>query len=166
MTPRRALLIVPAVLALALAMTGVARAAGPSGAVIGPTLAEIGQNCDGSLTYIAHGYAAASASATSLGGLATGDFSFRVGGYCLDSAQVALIPAGISGNTTVWSYYLNAASVALVADAAPASCTYTVRVSYGLSLTGAVTISQMEYTVYLRGHAAPDAAGGGLTVVH
>jgi hypothetical protein len=129
-----------------------------------PVLMEIGQGRDGGVAYIAQGYAPANATVTSLGGAANGDLSFRVGGYCLDSPVVTLAPTGVSGSTTAWSYALSSVSAALVEDAPKGSCKYTVRVSYEISLTGAVTISQMEYTVYLRGHGAP-AAGGGLSTM-
>jgi hypothetical protein len=83
---------------------------------------------------------------------------------CLDGSEAGLVPTGVAGNTTAWSYYLSAVSVTLTEDAPRGSCKYTVRVSYALSLTGAVTISQMEYSVYLRGRAAA-GAGGSLAVI-
>src|SRR5436853_436479 len=40
------------------------------------------------------------------------------------------------------------------------------RLTFTLSLTGAVSINQMEFTVYLRGHGpAAGSAGGGLTAI-
>src|SRR4051812_9404148 len=81
-------------------------------ALFAPTVTEIGQSRDGSVTYLAHGYASASAGSASLGGMASGDISFRVGGFCLDSAQVGMEPTGVSGNTTSWSYYLAAVNAA------------------------------------------------------
>src|ERR1051325_11017970 len=137
---------------------------GPGGTA--PSIIEIGQARDGTLTYLAHGYAAAAVTIRSLADQVGGDFSFRVGGYCLDTAEAGLVPTGISGNTTAWSYNFTAIAVALVEDAPKGSCNYTVRLSYTLSLTGAVSINQMEYTVYLRGHAAPGGgSGGGLTAI-
>jgi hypothetical protein len=133
---------------------------------MGPVIVEVGQGRDGGLTYVAHGYAGAAVTIPSLAGLVGGDVSFRVGGYCLDSAQASLVPTGVSGNTTAWSYNLTAVAATLVEDAPKGSCNYTVRLSYTLSLTGAVSINQMEYTVYLRGHGPPAApATGGLTAI-
>jgi hypothetical protein len=137
----------------------------PAPAPITPTLIEIGQGRDGLVTYVARGYAPASAGVASIGGTASGDFSFRVGGSCVESSDVSLVPAGVSANTTAWSYALNGASVALVEDAPQGSCKYTARVTYTLSVTGAVTINQMEYTVYLKGRPAAGAASGGLAVI-
>jgi hypothetical protein len=37
--------------------------------------------------------------------------------------------------------------------------------TYSLSVTGAVTITQMEYTVYLRGHAKSGAPDSVLSVI-
>ena len=168
-TLRLAALAIPVVLALVLAlpMLEAAKASSPrpAGGAIGPTLLEIGQTQDGLVTTIAHGYAPASATISSLAGEASGDFSFRVGGYCLASAEVSLVPTGVSGNTTVWSYQLSGVTVALVEDAPSGSCKYTARVTYALSVTGAVTINQMEYTVYFRGRVAPGGAGRGLTLI-
>ena|SRR5437868_3947686 len=142
-----------------------AQSFGPAGA-IGPAIVEIGQGRDGGLTYIAHGYAPATLTMSSLAGLVTGDFSFRVGGYCLDAAEASIVPTGISGNTTAWSYNLTAVGVALAEDAPKGSCNYTVRLTFTLSLTGAVSINQMEFTVYLRGPGpAAGSAGGGLTAI-
>ena len=76
------------------------------------------------------------------------------------------MPTGISGNTTAWSYNLTAVGVALAEDAPKGSCNYTVRLTFTLSLTGALSINQMEFTVYLRGHGpAAGSAGGGLTAI-
>jgi hypothetical protein len=152
--------------ALAFGAHGLAHAQsfGPAGA-IGPTIVELGQSRDGGATYVAHGYAPAAAAIVSLAGLVSGEFSFRVGGYCLDGSDASLVPTGVSGNTTAWAYNLTTVSVSLVEDAPKGSCNYTVRLTYTLSLTGAVSINQMAYTVYLRGHGAPAASAGGLTAI-
>jgi hypothetical protein len=153
--------------ALALALHGVAQA-GPArsnGLAIAPTLLEIGRGQDGVITTVAHGYAAANASAAALAATAGGDLAFRVGGLCLEGSEAGLVPTGVGGNTTAWSYSVSAVSVTLSEDAPKGSCKYSVRVSYAISLTGAVTISQMEYTVYLRGRAAAGAVGGGLAII-
>jgi hypothetical protein len=78
---------------------------------------------------------------------------------------VSVVPTGISADTTAWAYALNGASIALVEDAPQGSCRYTARVTYTLALTGAVTVSQVEYTVYLRSRPGSGAAGGGLAVI-
>jgi hypothetical protein len=145
------------------AAPGPPRPAAP--AITAPTLVEVGLARDGLVTYVARGYAPASVSMAFLGGEATGNFSFRVGGQCVESSEVSVVPTGISADTTAWSYALSGASVALVEDAPQGSCRYTARVTYTLSLTGAVTISQVEYTVYLRGRPATGSTGGGLAVI-
>jgi hypothetical protein len=148
------------------AAPALAQYAGPASAAIEPRLMEIGQGADGTVIYLAHGYAAASASIPSLGGMAGGDFSFKVGGLCLNRSQAVLVPTGVSGSTTAWSYHLTGVKVDLTEEAPSGSCNYTVHVTYQLSITGAVTISQMEYTVYLAGHGtATEPAGGGLSVI-
>ena len=152
----------PALFALALAfISGVANAQSftPAGTT-GPAVIELGQSHEGGLTYLVHGYVAAGGALNSLAGLVGGDFSFRVGGYCVDTPEASLVPTGVSGNTTAWSYNLTAITVSLVEDAPKGSCNYTVKVSYTLSLTGAVSINQMEYAVYLRGRTAPPATAG------
>jgi hypothetical protein len=154
--------------ALVLAVSSPGLAAGPARPAANatvPTVMEIGQGRDGLVAYVARGYAPASATVASLGGIANGDFSFRIGGSCVESSHVSLVPTGISANTTAWSYALNGASVALVEDAPPGSCRYTARVSYALSVTGAVMINQVEYTVYLKGRPVPAGATGGLAVI-
>jgi len=118
-----------------------------------PAIAEIGQSADGAVTYLATGYAPSSAGAASLGGTAYGEFNIRFGGFCLDSALATLTPSGVSANSTAWSYDVTAVSVALVEDAPKGSCKYTVRVNYAVSLTGAVTLNQVQYTLFLKGHA-------------
>jgi hypothetical protein len=160
-----AILIVTAYLALASAAAPPPSPGRVIGAVVPLSIAEIGQRSDGGRTYLAHGYAQAGIGTASLGGMASGDISFRLGGYCLDGSEVSLTPTGVSGNTIAWSYYVTGINVALVEDAPKGTCNYTVRVSYSLSITGAVTITQMEYSLYLRGHAKPGAPDSALLVI-
>ncbi len=162
---RQAAGAVPAIL---VALVVEAQAAGPSrfpGTSIGPSLVEIGRSVDGVVTYVAHGYAAANATSVGLAATANGDLRFRAGGLCLDTAEGGITPAGVTGNTTAWSYYVNAVGVTLAEDEPKGGCKYTVRVTYALSLTGAVTINQMEYTVFLKGRTAAGAPAGPLTII-
>jgi hypothetical protein len=153
MRPARGLLTIPVVLELAVGVGAAsAQQAVPTAPTVGRTsLVEVGKNRDGGTVYIARGYASTNAGVVSLGGAAGGDFSFRVGGYCLAASEASVVPTGISASTTAWSYNVTQIKVDLVKDPASQACNYTVRVSFALSITGALTISQVEYTVYLWG---------------
>lgn len=138
---------------------------GPSGTAIAPTVLEIARSADGIITYVAHGYAPANATAAALAANATGDAVFRVGGMCVEDGEGGVVPSGVAGNTSIWSYTMTAVGITIVEDNPKGSCKYTVRVSYAVSLTGAVTVNQMEYTVFLRARPAAGAAPGKLTAI-
>jgi hypothetical protein len=137
----------------------------PAGVAVRPALIEIGQARDGAVTYVARGSAAANVGMSALGGEATGNFTFRVGGHCLEGAAVSVIPTGVAADTTAWSFHLESAMIALVEDAPAGSCRYTARVTYTFSVTGAITVSQVDYTVLLRGRAGEGSAAARLGVI-
>lgn len=149
--------------ATAAAQTEVPKKAQPEspgvlGASLGANLLELGQTRDGDAIYIAHGYAAAEIKDTKSAdpSNANGEFSFRLKELCLRDAQAQLNPLGLipaemsGGGEASPPYYLIGVKVELE-ETQKETCTFVVKVSYGLRLPPKSRLTQIGYTVFLTG---------------
>ena len=156
-------------------------------ASIGAKLSEIGRSTDGEATYVAHGYAEAALKAADVtkastsppdaqraSGTATvettgsianavGQFSLRLRDLCLTAAEAQVIPlaakndAAPRGDTANAAFFVTGVNVELVSQQAE-SCTFLVKVTYGIHLPADHRLDQIAYTMFLKGKKrAPDA---------
>jgi hypothetical protein len=156
-------------------------------ASIGAKLIEVGRSAEGEATYLAQGYAeatlkaadttkadtsppgagrgAGTATVETTGSIANavGEFSLRLRDLCLTAADAQVIPlaakadAAPRGDAANAAFFVTGVNVDLVSQQAE-TCTFSVKVTYGIRLPADHRLDQVAYTVFLKGKKrSPDA---------
>jgi len=143
-----------------------AEGSGKLGADLGATLFQAGELRDGTSTYIALGYATVQSEGVDRrdpsktpGATMMGDFSLRIGNFCASEVTAQVVPVGLYASNASEkaenSIFITGVKVT-TDDAGKDKCNSPIHVSYSAKLPDDAKLTQIAYTVFLKGKKTPD----------